>query len=103
MGEGFTPPGYVEERRNQVLLVPIGRKARHLERRLPLGHSGPMTGSWYWCLKHGRAEGAEDGCPPEDRMGPYESREAAEHWKDRVDARNEEWEREDREWSGEEP
>ena len=61
-----------------------------------------MTGSWYWCLKHGRAEGAEGSCPPEDRMGPYESKEAAEHWKDRVEARNEEWDREDREWSGEE-
>jgi hypothetical protein len=62
-----------------------------------------MTGSWYWCLTHGRAEGAESDCPPEDRMGPYESREAAEHWKDRVESRNEKWDREDREWSGEEP
>jgi hypothetical protein len=47
-------------------------------------------------------EGAEGTCPPEDRMGPYESREAAEHWKDTVEARNDEWDREDREWSGEE-
>jgi hypothetical protein len=31
-------------------------------------------------------------------MGPYETKEAAEHWKDRVEARNEQWEREDREW-----
>ena len=62
-----------------------------------------MTGSWYWCLKHGRAEGAEGACAPEDRMGPYESQEAAEHWKDRVEARNEVWEREDRECTGEEP
>ena len=61
-----------------------------------------MAGSWYWCLKHGRAEGAEGACPPEDRMGPYGSREEAEHWKDRVEARNEKWDREDREWSGEE-
>ncbi len=62
-----------------------------------------MAGSWYWCLKHGRAEGEESDCPPEDRMGPYESKAAAEHWKDKVEARNEEWDREDREWSGEEP
>ena len=61
-----------------------------------------MGGSWYWCLKHGRAEGADDACPPDDRMGPYQSREAAEHWKERVESRNEEWDRDDREWSGEE-
>jgi hypothetical protein len=61
-----------------------------------------MAGSWYWCLKHGRAEDAGGDCPPEDRMGPYESRDAAEHWKERVEARNEAWDREDREWSGEE-
>jgi hypothetical protein len=61
-----------------------------------------MTGKWYWCLKHGRAESDDTGgCPPEDRMGPYESREAAEHWKDRVEARNDTWDKEDREWSGE--
>ncbi len=60
-----------------------------------------MTGSWYWCLKHGRAEGGGVGtCPPEDRMGPYESQSEAEHWKERVEARNEKWDREDREWSG---
>ena len=35
-------------------------------------------------------------------MGPYPSREAAEHWKDRVEARNAKWDEEDRDWSGEE-
>jgi len=35
-------------------------------------------------------------------MGPYQSREAAEHWKERVESQNEEWDRDDREWSGEE-
>ncbi len=60
-----------------------------------------MTGAWYWCLKHGRAEDGTSPCPPEDRMGPYESRDTAEHWKDRVEARNDTWEKEDREWSGE--
>ena len=34
-------------------------------------------------------------------MGPYESREAAEHWQERVEARNERWDREAREWHGE--
>ena len=60
-----------------------------------------MPGSWYWCLKHSRAE-SEGTCPPEDRMGPYESREAAENWKDTVESRNDEWDKADREWSGEE-
>jgi hypothetical protein len=32
-------------------------------------------------------------------MGPYPSRDAAEHWKERVAARNETWDREDAEWS----
>jgi hypothetical protein len=36
-------------------------------------------------------------------MGPYESQAEAERWKEKVDARNEDWDREDREWSGEEP
>ena len=62
-----------------------------------------MTGSWYWCLRHSRAEAEQGACPPEDRMGPYDSQAAAEHWKERVEARNERWDREDREWSGEEP
>jgi hypothetical protein len=34
-------------------------------------------------------------------MGPYESKEAAEHWKERLDARNDEWEKEDERWEGE--
>lgn len=60
-----------------------------------------MAGSWYWCLKHGQAEdGATTKCPPDDRMGPYETRDAAEHWKDKVDERNDTWDQEDREERG---
>jgi hypothetical protein len=55
---------------------------------------------WYWCLEHKRPEKAEDGCPPDKRLGPYPSRDAAEHWKERVEARNEKWDAEDREWEG---
>jgi len=63
-----------------------------------------MTGTWYWCLKDSRAESGETGtCPPEDRMGPYDSREAAEHWKEKVESRNDKWDKEDREWTGEDP
>jgi hypothetical protein len=57
--------------------------------------------TWYWCLRHRRVErGSDTTCLPESRLGPYESQEAAEHWKDRVDARNERWDKEDKEWSG---
>jgi hypothetical protein len=30
-----------------------------------------------------------------DRMGPYPTKEAAEHWRDHVAARNEAWDEED--------
>lgn len=56
---------------------------------------------WYYCLKHHAVEG-EDGCAGKDRMGPYPSREAAEHWQDTLRRRNEEWEAQDR-WPGEQP
>lgn len=60
-----------------------------------------MPAEWFWCLKHQRVEsGDATTCPPEDRMGPYESADAASRWKDRVEARNQTWDREDREWSG---
>ena len=58
-------------------------------------------GKWYWCLKHERVEEAEEACRAEDRMGPYPSREAATHWKEKVDERNEKWDEEDRRWEGE--
>lgn len=55
---------------------------------------------WYWCLRHQRVEPADEGCANDQRMGPYPSREEAEHWKAKVAARNEEWDEEDREWEG---
>ena len=59
-------------------------------------------GRWYWCLHHRRAEPADAVCPAEDRLGPYASKDDAEHWQDRVQARNERWEAEDRAWGDEE-
>lgn len=56
--------------------------------------------AWYWCLRHTRVEDGDTSCPPDDRLGPYESRDAAERWRERSDARNETWDREDEEWSG---
>jgi hypothetical protein len=55
---------------------------------------------WYWCLRHRRAEDAEHACRAEDRLGPYPSKEDAEHWRERAQARNERWEAEDRAWTG---
>lgn len=56
--------------------------------------------AWYWCLDDDRAEPGE-GCRGDRRLGPYESKDAAEHWRDRVAARNEESDEQDRAWSGE--
>lgn len=64
--------------------------------------SAEEAGPWYWCMRHKRVEPGNSPCAPDVRMGPYESREAAEHWKERVESRNEKWEAEDRAWSGEE-
>lgn len=60
-------------------------------------------GGWYWCMRHNRAEEAGAACAADDRLGPYESKDAAEHWKDRVEARNEKWDEEDRAWTGDDP
>ena len=55
---------------------------------------GDAHGDWYWCLDHQRAEklGELDGM---HRMGPYPTREAAEHWRERVAERNAAWDNED--------
>lgn len=58
-------------------------------------------GGWYWCVRHGRVEEGAESCPADDRMGPYATEEAARNWRELVEARNEEWDAEDREWSGE--
>jgi len=55
---------------------------------------------WYWCLDHAAAEPADSACPPSRRLGPYPSKDAAEHWKEKVEARNEEWDAADKAWEG---
>ena len=54
-----------------------------------------MAEEWFWCLEHKAAEPGDEGCPPDRRLGPYPSREAAEHWKEQFDARNKAWDDED--------
>ena len=53
---------------------------------------------WYWCLDHEAAETEDSACPPSRRWGPYATRAEAEHWKERVAARNDEWEAADEAW-----
>jgi hypothetical protein len=50
--------------------------------------------SWWYCLNHGTVEHGP-GCPGKDRLGPYATREEAEHALDRVRERNEEWDAQD--------
>ncbi len=35
--------------------------------------------SYWWCMKHGQVEEGRTGCANADRLGPYPSREQAEH------------------------
>jgi hypothetical protein len=51
---------------------------------------GDAKGDWYYCFKHNKVE-TRGECRQMDRMGPYPTREDAEHWRDRVAARNQAW------------
>jgi len=46
---------------------------------------------WYFCTRHGTVETEVGGCPGKDRLGPYATREEAEHALETVQRRNEEW------------
>lgn len=59
-----------------------------------------MAAEWYWCLEHKRAEPADEACAADRRFGPYGSEEEAVRWRERVEARNEAWDEEDRRWEG---
>jgi hypothetical protein len=56
------------------------------------------TAEWYWCLKHQAVEPADSDCPPGQRLGPYPSRAAAEHWREKVAQRNQAWDAEEDDW-----
>jgi hypothetical protein len=45
---------------------------------------------WWYCLRHNAVE-PDPGCPGKDRLGPYPTREAAEHALETVRERNQEW------------
>ena len=50
--------------------------------------------SWWFCLRHHEVEQGP-GCPGKDRLGPYPTREAAEHALETVRQRNEAWDEQD--------
>lgn len=54
--------------------------------------------SYWFCVKHHRVEDKSDICPPIDRLGPYESRAAAEQALQTAEQRNEDWEN-DPDWN----
>lgn len=47
---------------------------------------------WYYCLRHHTVEG-QVGCRAQDRLGPYSTREEAEHALEKVQERNAAWDR----------
>lgn len=53
---------------------------------------------WYWDLRRNRAVPAHERGPGEDVLGPYPTRFEAEHWRDRVEQRNDEWDEADERW-----
>lgn len=53
---------------------------------------------WGWDLHRGRAVRWAERGPGHDMLGPYPTREAAEHWRQRSAERSEEWDLEDERW-----
>jgi hypothetical protein len=55
--------------------------------------------TWWWCLKHNRAEPDDQVDTKGDlRLGPYPTEERAQNWKQEYEARNERFDREDAAW-----
>lgn len=57
------------------------------------------AGPWFYCLKHRTVED-RDGCAERHRLGPYATREEAEHALASVAEREEQIEEENRKWEG---
>ncbi|GAB2594610.1 hypothetical protein GCM10027168_29010 [Streptomyces capparidis] len=64
--------------------------------RKPTGRPG----EWFYCLKHATVEEGPD-CPAKNRMGPYPTREQAEHAMRTAAERNLVWENDPRWRDGE--
>jgi hypothetical protein len=53
---------------------------------------------WYWDLNKNCAVRAAERGPGSDTLGPYGSKAEAEHWRAKVEERNETWEEADDDW-----
>jgi hypothetical protein len=51
--------------------------------------------SWWYCTKHNTVEPDDGLCPGKDKLGPYATREEAEHALETVQRRNEDWDKAD--------
>jgi hypothetical protein len=74
-----------------------GRRSRrrNRSRRRWMAEQGPF----FFCLKHHTVE-TRDGCAERHRLGPYATREEAEHAVQHVAEREEKLTAEDRAWEG---
>jgi hypothetical protein len=91
--------------RAAVLDIRLGRAGTLFV--LVAGPGGPtgatlvgMADEWYWSLAERRAVHRSEKGPADHVLGPYPSKEAAEHWRERVDQRNEAWDDQDEAWEG---
>ena len=55
-----------------------------------MSDDGSGAPQWFYCLRHHRVEGLV-GCRAQDRLGPYATREEAEHALEKVKERNAAW------------
>jgi len=55
---------------------------------------------WWWDLRQGRAVIDDERGPDKDVLGPYPTKEAAEHWRDSHEQREDEWKAQDETWEG---
>jgi len=65
----------------------------------PIEEAHMPQGPWFFCLKHHTVED-RDGCAERHRLGPYDTREEAEHALQSVAERNEQLDADDRKWEG---
>ena len=72
----------------------------HLRGADPSEEAVLAGGPWFFCLKHHTVE-PKDGCAERHRLGPYDTREQAEHAVESVAAREQQLNAEDRAWEGE--
>jgi hypothetical protein len=53
---------------------------------------------WWYCLRHKRVESDDDRCPIADLLGPYKTRDEAEHALERAAKRTEDEDERDYRW-----